>query len=146
YVQCPVMAIPVNYKYKQPKHILFPTNYMIPYKRRELKLVCEMVFPYRAIIDMLYISKSSKLSVRQTDNKKFIQDELCKNSINFKVDNSKHIVNAIYKHIKENNTDILVMVNTKHSFFENILYQSTIDELSLNLNIPFLALQNISRD
>ncbi|MGB5419953.1 universal stress protein, partial [Algibacter sp.] len=37
YVQCPVMAIPVNYKYKQPKHILFPTNYMIPYKRRELK-------------------------------------------------------------------------------------------------------------
>lgn len=145
YVQCPVFAIPENYKYKQPKHILFPTNYLIPYKRRELKLLCEMAYPYRAKIDMLYISKSNKLSMRQKDNKEFIREELCKNSINFKVENSKNIINTIYKHLKENKTDVLVMVNTRHSFLENILYQSTIDELSLNLDIPFLALQNIQR-
>jgi len=40
----------------------------------------------------------------------------------------------------------LVMVNTRHSFLENIIFQSTIDELSLNLNIPLLALQNMKRD
>lgn len=145
YVQCPVLAIPENYKYSQPKHILFPTNYMIPYKRRELKLLCEMVFPYRAVIDMLYISTSNHLSIRQKDNSEFIKDELCKNRLNFKTENSKHIINAIYKHINESNTDMLVMVNTRHSFLENILYQSTIDEISLNLKIPFLALQNIRR-
>lgn len=147
YVQCPVLAIPENHKYTQPKHILFPTNYMLPYKRRELKLLCEMVYPYRAVIDMLYISKSSKLSIRQQDNKGFIKEELCKNAINFKVVNSKHIINSIYKYIKENNTNMLVMVNTRHSFLENILYQSTtIDELSLNLDIPFLVLQNMKRN
>ena len=146
YVQCPVLAIPENHEYTQPKHVLFPTNYMIPYKRRELKLLCEMVFPYRAVIDMLYISTSNHLSKRQKDNSEFIKDELCKNKLNFKTENSKHIINAIYKHITENNTDMLVMVNTRHSFLENILYQSTIDEISLNLNIPFLALQNIRRN
>ena len=146
YVQCPVLAIPENYKYKQPKHILFPTDYLLPYKRRELKLLCEMVSPYRAVIDMLYISKSGKLSLRQQDNRAFIEEELCKNTINFKIVNSKHIINTIYKYVKENNTDILVMVNTRHSFLENILFQSTIDELSLNLDIPFLALQNMRRN
>ena len=40
YVQCPVLAIPENYKYTQPKHIFFPTDYMIPYNLRELKLLC----------------------------------------------------------------------------------------------------------
>ena len=30
YVECPVLAIPRNYKYKQPKHAVFPTNYLIP--------------------------------------------------------------------------------------------------------------------
>ena len=145
YVQCPVLAIPANYKYKQPKHILFPTNYLIPYKRRELKLLCEMIAPYRAIIDMLYISKSSKLSRRQEDNKSFIKAELCKNTINFKIENSKHIINSIYKYIKKNPIDMLVMVNTRHSFLENILFQSTIDELSLHIDIPFLALQNMKR-
>ena len=145
YVQCPVLVIPKGYKYSKPKHILFPSDYMIPYKRRELKLVCETVAPYRAKIDMLYISKSSKLSMRQEDNRDFIKEELCKNEITFKTINSKHIVKSINQYIKENNIDMLVMVNTRHSFFENLLFQSSIDELGLNLDIPLLALQNMNR-
>ncbi|GAA4296129.1 universal stress protein [Aestuariibaculum suncheonense] len=145
YVQCPVLAIPENYKYAQPKHILFPTNYLIPYKRRELKLLCEMASPFRAIIDTLYISISDKLSLRQKDNQTFIKEALHKNIINFKIIKSKQIINTIYQYIKENNIDMLVMVNTRHSFLEDILYQSTIDEFSLNIDIPFLALQNIKR-
>ncbi|MFY0714537.1 universal stress protein [Seonamhaeicola sp. NFXS20] len=151
YVQCPVLAIPAHYKYNQPKHILFPTNYMIPYKRRELKLFCEMASPYRAVIDVLYISKTKKLSMRQKDNQNFLKEELGKNTINFKIENSnqvsnKHIVSIIYKYIKENQVDMLVMVNTRHSFLENILFKSTINELSLHLDIPFLTLQNMKRN
>jgi len=146
YVQCPVLAIPQGYKYTQPKHILFPTNYLIPYKRRELKLLCEMVSPYRAEIDLLYVSKSKKLSRRQEDNQTFIKEELYKNSLNFKTEKSKHIINAIYTYIKEHPIDMLVMVNTRHSFLESNLFLSIIDELSLHLKIPFLALQNIKRD
>jgi len=119
---------------------------MIPFKRRELKLLCEMASPYRAVIDMLYISKTEKLSMRQEDNRDFVKETLCKNTINFKVAKSKDILDTIYKYIKENNIDMLVMVNTRHSFLENIIFQSTIDELSLNLNIPLLALQNMKRD
>jgi nucleotide-binding universal stress UspA family protein len=145
YVKCPVLAIPENYKYTKPKHILFPTNYLLPYRRRELKLLCEMAWSYRAVIDILYISMSEKLSLRQKDNQNFIKDALCKNTINFKIEKSKHIINTVYKNIKEKHTDILVMVNSRHSFLENILFQSTIDELSLNLDIPFLVLQNIKR-
>lgn len=145
YVRCPVLAIPENYKYTPPKHILFLTDYMIPYQKRELKLLCEMVSPYAAVIDMLYISKSNKLSLRQKDNKEFIREHLCKNKINFNYTNSKHIINSAYKFIKEKNINILVMVNTRHSFLENILFQSTIDELSLNLDIPLLTLQNMKR-
>ena len=145
YEQCPVLAIPENYKYTQPKHILFPTNYLIPYKRRELKLLCEMAYPYRTIIEMLYISKSKKLSLRQEDNQRFIKEELCNNKINFNTISNKNISNAIFTYIKENNIDLLVMVNTRHSFLEDILYQSIIDKMGLYIEIPFLALQNVRR-
>jgi len=145
YVQCPVLAIPVDYKYTQPRHILFPTDYMIPYKRRELKLLCEIAAPFRSTIDILYVSKSDKLSMRQQNNKGFINGELCKNKINFKTIYNKNITNAIYTYIKENKVDMLVMVNTRHSLLENILFQSTIDEISLHLDIPFLAMQNMRR-
>ncbi|WP_339917435.1 universal stress protein [Yeosuana marina] len=146
YVQCPVLAIPENYEYTQPKHILFPTDYMIPYKRRELKLLCEIAAPFRAIIDMLYISRSKKLSMRQEDNRAFLIETLCKNTVNFKVANGRNIVDTVYKYIKENSVDMLAMVNSRHSFLENILFQSTIDEFTLHLDIPFLALQNMRRD
>ena len=145
YVQCPVLAIPENYSYTQPKHIVFPTNYLIPYKRRELKLLCELAAPYRAIIDMLYVSKIEKLSLRQEDNRLFLEEELNKNKLNFKTLKGKDILNTINNYIKENNIDMLVMVNTRHSYLENILFQSTVDKLSLSLNIPFLAFQNIKR-
>jgi len=146
YVQCPVLVIPENCKYKKPKHILFTTNYLIPYKRRELKLLCEMASPYRALIDMLYITSSEALSMRQQDNQDFIKNTLSKNRLNFKTVNSKNIVNTITDYIIENKIDMLVMVNNRHTFLEDILIQSTIDKMSLFINIPFLVLQNINRD
>ena len=145
YVQCPVLAIPANYEYKQPEHILFPNDYMIPYKPRELKLLSEIASPFKSTIDMLYISTSDKLSLRQEKNKNFIKDKLGKNKVNFKTLKSKNITKAIRKYIKEHNTDMLVMVNTRHSFLESILFQSTIDKMSLYMDIPFLALQNMRR-
>lgn len=145
YVQCPVLAIPKDYKYNQPKHILFPTDYLIPYKRRELKLLCELASPYRAKIDLLHVSKTKNLSLRQEDNQNFILEELHKTEVSSVTTYDRNKVNAIYTYIKEHPIDMLVMVNTRHSFLENILFQSTIDKISLYIDIPFLALQNIRR-
>src|SRR5690606_40074388 len=66
--ECPVLAIPSNYTNAQPKHILFPTDYVIPYKHRELKLLCELAALHDSAIDVLYVSKSDKLSASQKYN------------------------------------------------------------------------------
>lgn len=145
YVQCPVLAIPENYKYKQPKHILFPTDYMIPYKQRELKLLRQITSPFRTVIDVLYVSESEKLSMRQEDNQGFIKEELWKGEVNFKIIDEKNISDAVFSYVKSNNIDMVVMVNTRHSFLENLLFETTIDEMSLNIDIPFLTLQNMRR-
>jgi K+-sensing histidine kinase KdpD len=105
-----------------------------------------MISPFRAILDVLYISQGNKLSIRQEDNQIFMKETLCKNQINFKIINSNSIVEAIFKYVNDNAIDMLVMVNTRHSFLEQILFQSSIDQLSLELNIPFLAMQNIKRE
>ncbi|TXE16722.1 universal stress protein [Psychroserpens burtonensis] len=145
YVQCPVLAIPSNYTNTQPKHILFPTNYLIPYKRRELKLLSELAKSYRSTIDVLYVSKSHKLSMRQEDNQSFIKNTLSNNEVNFIQEDSKKIADTIKTYITENDVDIITMVNTQHSFLEDMLFPSTIDKVSLGLHIPILAMQNTAR-
>lgn len=146
YVQCPVLAIPSNYTNTQPKHILFPTNYLMPYKRRELKLLSDIAKPYRSVIDVLYVSKSNKLSIRQEDNKCFIKDILCVNKVNFYIEDSKKIAETVKNYISKNKIDIIAMVNTQHSFLEDMLFPSTIDRVSLGLEIPLLAMQNATRN
>jgi nucleotide-binding universal stress UspA family protein len=145
YVQCPVLAIPSNYSNTQPKHILFPTNYLIPYKRRELKLLSVLAKSYRSKIDIIYISKSSKLSIRQEDNQTFIRKSLSNNEVNFYHIDSTKISETIKNYINDNTIDVLTMINTQHSFLEDFLFPSTIDKVSLGLKIPLLAMQNVRR-
>lgn len=146
YVKCPVLVIPSNYKNTQPKHILFPTDYLIPYKRRELKLLSVLAKSYRSVIDILYISTSGKLSIRQEDNQRFIKETLTDNTVNFHIENSKKVAKTITSQIKEKNIDMVTMVNTQHSFLEDMLFPSTIDKVSLGLEIPLLAMQNTMRN
>ncbi|WP_411895740.1 universal stress protein [Winogradskyella sp. A2] len=145
YVACPVLVIPEFCTYDQPKHILFPTNFLIPYNRRELKLLSTLLKPFRSVVDVLYIAKYSNLSRRQIDNREFLIEELEGLELKFETVDKKDVSKAIMHHIEAYKIDLLVMANTRHSYLEDMLFRSKVDEISLHTNIPFLALQNIRR-
>ena len=145
YVHCPVLAIPEDYTYHAPRQLLFPTDYMVPFKRRELKLICDMSGSFRSDIHLLYINPLDKLSLRQEDNKQFLQECLQKANLHFETTEEEDKEIAITKYIVHNDIDMLVMVNSRHSHLEEMLYQSTIDKIGLHIKIPFLVLQNLSR-
>lgn len=145
YVDCPVLAIPENYTYHPPKEVLFPTNYLVPYKRRELKLLCDMTGSFRSNIHLLYIDPIRRLSLRQEDNQQFLKECLKKPKLVFETTPEKDKTMAISKYIVHKQIDMLVIVNSRHSYIEDMLYQSTIDKLGLHVKIPFLVMQNLSR-
>ncbi|PWL37650.1 universal stress protein [Flagellimonas aquimarina] len=145
YVKCPVLAIPQDFEYKQPKLIMFPTDYMLPYKRRELKLLGNLAGEFKSEVHCVHISDFDVLSHRQEDNKLFLKRTLAKAYLYFKTIPVKNRVNAILEYIAENNVDMLAMVNSRHSFFEDMLYRSSVDELGLKIKIPFLVMQNLPR-
>ncbi|SEL09644.1 Nucleotide-binding universal stress protein, UspA family [Aquimarina amphilecti] len=146
YVKSPVLVIPENCKYQQPKNILFPTDYMLPYKRRELKLLSTLTKSFRSSINFLHVSKYEKLSIRQEDNKVFIQECLPDAEIFFHTANEKDITKVTNQFIEKNEINMLVMVNSRHSYLECVLHQSTIDQIGLHIKIPFLTMQNLQRN
>jgi nucleotide-binding universal stress UspA family protein len=145
YVQCPVMAIPIDYSFQVPKNILFPTNYLIPYKRRELQLLCDLADSYRSKITMLYIDPVEHLSLRQEDNMKFLKECLYKPKLIFETGPQDDKSSVILNHVRNHGTHLLAMVNSRHTLAEDLLYTSTIDKLGIELKIPYLVLQNLSR-
>ncbi len=145
YVQCPVLAIPEGYQFHAPRQLLFPSNYLVPYNRRELKLLCELAGSFRAEIHMLYIDPTEKLTLRQEDNLRFLQENLNKAQLSCETTKEKEKTIAITKYIVHNDIDMLVMVNSRHSHFEEMIHKSTIDQIGLHLKVPLLVLQNLSR-
>ncbi|NNK17604.1 MAG: universal stress protein [Maribacter sp.] len=145
YISCPVLAVPEGSKYQAPKEVLFPTNYLVPYKRRELKLICDMSGSFRSTLHMLYINPIKKLSLRQEDNQQFLEDCLPKAKLRFETTQENDKTIAITKYIVHNDIDMLVLVNSRHSYLEDMLSQSTIDKIGLHIKIPFLVMQNLFR-
>lgn len=146
YVYCPVLVIPAGYTNTQPKRILFPTNFLMPYKARELKLLALLAKLNQSHIELLYISISNKLSRRQEQNSGFIKEALQDNTVQFSINNGEKLEETIINYVKEKNIDMITMVNTKHSFLEDMLFPSAIDNVGLELNIPLLAMQNTHRN
>ena len=145
YVTCPVLAVPSDFEYTPPKTILFPTDYMLPYKRRELKLLADLASDFKSEIHCLYISDFNVLSDRQVDNRLFLKETLSRAYVGFETTPIKNKVEAILEYITNNQVGMLTMVNSRHSFFEDMLYQSSIDKLGLKVKIPFLVMQNLPR-
>jgi len=145
YVTCPVLAIPAEAQYKQPKKIVFPTDFMVPYKRRELKLIGDLANSFKSEIHFLHISDFDVLSDRQLDNRLFLKESLKKAYLHFETTETKNKVDAIMDYIMNNQMDMLTMVNSRHSMFEDMLYRSSIDELGMKVKIPFLVMQNLPR-
>lgn len=145
YVQCPVLSIPESYEYSDPKKILFPTNYMLPYQKRELKLVGELARAFCSEIHMLYVSKFPLDSFRQKDNQQAIKEHFYDVKMIYHQEQDLEKTQAILKSIEESKMDLLILVNSRHSYLENILYQSTLDRIGLHPKIPFLVLQNFHR-
>ncbi len=146
YVKCPVLAVPESYNEINPVHILFPSDLMIPYKKRELKLVLKLAKRYEAKIDLLYVSGSNKLSLRQQKNKSFIDSILSGVNVDFEHVPGSDIAEAINKFIEKEDIDLLIMVNSRHSYLESVLYDSKIEKIGLEVQIPFLVLQNLPRN
>ncbi len=145
YVACPVLAVPKGYAYKVPKEILFPTNYLVPYRKRELKLLCDLTGSFRSNIHFLYIDALQELPQRQKDNQEFLKAGLQKATLHFETSLEKDRTKAILGCIDVHRIDLLVMVNSRHSHLEFMLYNSTLDKIGMHIQIPFLVLQNLAR-
>ncbi|MBT8261244.1 MAG: universal stress protein [Bacteroidia bacterium] len=146
YVKCPVLAVPAVFKDIQPANVLFATDYMLPYQRRELKLMSTIIQNFAAKLKVLHISKFDELSFRQQDNKAFL--EYCMEQIkpDYLQLAGTDITNVINNAVESYDIDLLVMINSRHSFLEDFLYTSKVEKIGLEIKIPFLVLQNLPRN
>lgn len=136
---CPLLAIPSHYEFKSPKEILFPTDYEEGVDD-QLGLLQEIVKHHRASIHFLHVYFGPSLNPSQEKSKKDLGKIFKNNGHHFYSIAEKSLTRAIYDFQEENPVDLLVMMNNKHSFFENLLFRPVISDIGFHVKVPFLVI------
>jgi nucleotide-binding universal stress UspA family protein len=140
YAKCPVLAIPSTFKFERPKEILFPSDYNVSFKERHLKPVSEIAGGFGSRVNFLNVSRGYDLTEWQEQNMEILKDHYSKIAHVFHSVRYQSVAEAISDFQLKHRISLLVMLSNKHSFFENIFFRSTINQIGFHINIPFLVI------
>lgn len=139
-IKCPIIAIPSGFDNVVPQEILFPTDLEVNFNDQQLHILKGISVLYNSKINAMHVRTGHGLSEIQEHNKLMLHT-LFKN-INFEFHDfdDMDIPEAINKFQDEHTVNMLVMINNKQSFFENLFFKDTINQIGFYLNIPFLVI------
>ena len=139
-LSCPLLIVPQNYVYKEPKHILFPSDFNFNYPLQILDIIKDICAQTQSRLHVLHVLMNDKVEYEVANSKKLLSQELKGIKHEFHTVEGQNLVKAIRKFEKNFDIDLLVMVNNKHSFFRNLLFTSAVDKFGFRNVNPFLVL------
>jgi len=137
---CPVLAIPDGYFFEEPKDILFPTDYKIDYSDKQMQNLKTIVKLFNSKVHVLHVSHGIDLTEIQNTNKEKLEKLLVSQQHASYTVSDQPISQAINEFQKSTYVQLLMMINNKHSFFENLFFKPVISQIGFHLNIPFLVI------
>jgi len=139
-VKCPVLAVPDGHFFEEPKEILFPTDYKIDYSNKQLEIIKNISSLYDSRVHVLHVSHGVDPTEIEIKNKGKLENLLSDvKHASYRVED-QDIPQAINEFQKSTYVQLLMMVNNKHSFFENLFFKPIINQIGFHLNVPFLVI------
>lgn len=139
-IKCPVMAIPSGFEFETPSEILFPTDLKVNYRQSQINLLNDIALSHHARINVVHVASNNELTVTQRENKLKLETMINGTAFLFYDIQNMDIPDAITEFQMKHRIKLLVMINNKHSFFENLFFKNTINQIGFHLNIPFLVM------
>nr|WP_299035526.1 universal stress protein [uncultured Tenacibaculum sp.] len=143
-VNCPLIVVPMNYKYKPVHQIVFSTNYKRFYSKKELQFLINLSLIKKSGLEVVNLSEETFLTENQQKNKVKLRELLQGLNVTYKkIDWEGSETQTIEKHIDETQSELLVLLNHKYNFFNRLLEENVIKKSAFHSKIPILILPEI---
>ncbi|CAM1342056.1 universal stress protein [Tenacibaculum aestuarii] len=141
---CPLIVVPMNYKYKSIDQIVFSTNYKRLYAKKELQFLINLSLLKKSGLEVVNLSEETFLTENQQRNKVKLRELLQDLNVTYKkIDWEGSETQTIEKHIDETQSELLVLLNHKYNFFNRLLEENVIKKSAFHSKIPILILPEI---
>jgi nucleotide-binding universal stress UspA family protein len=137
---CPIMAIPDEFDFEEPKQIAFPTDFNRFYGEELLPLK-QLADLNNSKIRIVHINKEDNLTSVQDYNlamlKAYLEDY--PHTFHWMPDYDKK-TKEINDFIEELDINILVMINYNHSLIEQLIKEPVIKKIGFHPKVPFMVI------
>ncbi|WP_297707546.1 universal stress protein [uncultured Eudoraea sp.] len=141
----PVLVIPENYTFQNIRKILLPSDYLSNYKENEFSTAIKMVKMNKAKLIVLHVKEEYELTTSQQENKMALYRCLDGLSTTLTELKGSLMPNAILNYVQNNEIDLLMMMNRKHSFIERLFERQNVDQIGFHIKIPFLVIRDTAQ-
>ncbi|MDF0709185.1 universal stress protein [Flagellimonas okinawensis] len=143
-VQCNTLVVPEEVVLAKPREIAFPTDFNIFYSLHILHPMEEMIrLGHSKFRIMNAIKEDEVLNVEQRENKEQLSDFMeatFPGLHSFHTITNKKVKSAIQCFVESRDIDMMVMVAKNLNFIQQILFDSTVEQISFHTKIPFFVI------
>lgn len=140
-VKCPILVVPEEAVYIRPREIAFPTDYNMFYSSKILDTILDVARTHQSSIRIVHIKKKDdELTEEQERNKELLHDYFLDHEHSFHSITSSKLKRALQYFTESRNIDMISMVAKNLSFFQQLLFKPTVEDISYHVKLPLLVL------
>ncbi|WP_273565647.1 universal stress protein [Maribacter halichondriae] len=139
--KCPILAVPKQIDYKAPKEIAFVTDFKKGCAKETIAPLLYLASFSDASIRVMHINEEKILNKEQESHRKLL--ELCLKNVDHSfhwMQNFTDKAQVIDTFLEKLDIDMFAMAHHKRSFFEKLVREPVIKDVSIYSDIPFLIL------
>ncbi len=140
-VKKPILVIPENVAFNEPKEIAFPSDFKVPYKKNVLKTLLNIAKLHKSVLRIVHIKMDkNEISNEQLANKKYVEEFFNTIETSFHTLHNLMLEDALNCFTQSRDIDMIAMVPKNLSFFQKLFFKPKVEEISYHTRIPLLVL------
>ncbi|MBO3115965.1 universal stress protein [Winogradskyella sp. DF17] len=140
-VKCTTLIVPENAKYQTIEEIAFPTDFSSFNNFKTLNPLMDVIEEYGAKLSFLHVNKkNTELNIEQHRNKELLEDFFNGFDYDFYFLSNKRLEDAVQCFTESRAVDMIAMVAKNLNYFQQLLFNTRVENISYHTEIPFLVL------
>lgn len=142
---CPIVAVPEDYDIHLPEEIVFASDYKHAFIAPEVDPLIAITDLCGAKLSVIHIDTEKELSEAQKENKEVLKKNLKTVKLEFREMKMKNSTASTLYHLEKENPKIgmVALLNTKHGFFQKLLREPIIRNMTFQTKVPLMVLAQI---
>lgn len=138
---CPLLAVPQEYSFSQPRTIAFATDYKHEFLKIEMEPLLEIAKLWDARLRIIHMRTDEALDEDQRKLQELLFTQI--GSIEYtneELDYHPTLAYRINEWAMDHNVNMLAMFNTSYGFFRKLLREPVLKKIAFKTQMPFLVL------